>query len=146
MRHSFDLERFVEAQDRDGTYDAAVNELAAGRKRSHWMWFVFPQLRGLGSSPMADRYGIASRDEAVAYLGHDVLGPRLHRCARLVTQSGARSADALMGSIDGLKLRSSTTLFAQAAGTAENADFVAVLDQYFGGEPDPMTLRLLGQS
>ena len=145
MRDSVDLERFVEAQDRDGTYDAAVNELASGRKRSHWMWFVFPQLRGLGSSPMADRYGIASRDEAVAYLGHAVLGPRLHRCARLVVESGAGSAQELMGLVDGLKLRSSTTLFAEAAGAPENADFVAVLDEYFGGEPDPMTLRLLGR-
>lgn len=141
MTDPYDLHRFVEAQDRGGSFDAAVRELGAGRKTSHWMWFVFPQLRGLGSSPMADRYGIGSRDEAVAYLAHDVLGPRLHRCARLVTASGTATADALMGHVDALKLRSSMTLFADAA--ADDADFVAVLDAYYGGEPDPRTLQLL---
>jgi uncharacterized protein (DUF1810 family) len=142
MTDPHDLARFVEAQDRAGTYDAAVRELRAGRKTSHWMWFVFPQLRGLGASAMAVRYGVASLDEATAYLAHDVLGPRLHRCAQLVARSGAVTAEALMGSIDAQKLRSSMTLFAEAADDDRN--FVAVLDEYFGGERDALTLEKLG--
>ncbi|BBZ28698.1 calpastatin [Mycolicibacterium madagascariense] len=145
MADAHDLQRFVDAQDRGGTYDAAVAELRSGRKRSHWMWFVFPQLRGLGRTETATYYGIGSRDEAVAYLAHDVLGPRLRRCAQLVASSGAPTAEQLMGHVDGLKLRSSMTLFAEAAGDVGDAgDFVAVLEKYYGGEPDPMTLRLLG--
>lgn len=141
MAAPFDLERFVDAQEREGVYDSAVAELSAGRKVSHWVWFVFPQLRGLGTSMMADRYGIESRDEAVAYLAHDVLGPRLRRCSQLVTRSGAVTAQALMGSVDALKLQSSMTLFAEVA--ADDADFAAVLDEYYGGERDPKTLELL---
>jgi uncharacterized protein (DUF1810 family) len=141
MAAAFDLERFVDAQERGGVYDSAVAELRAGRKISHWVWFVFPQLRGLGTSVMADRFGIESRDEAVAYLAHDVLGPRLHRCSQLVTRSGAVTAQALMGSVDALKLRSSMTLFAEV--TADAGDFVAVLDEYYGGEREPKTLELL---
>jgi uncharacterized protein (DUF1810 family) len=141
MADPHDLLRFTSAQDRNGTYDAAVRELSAGRKASHWMWFIFPQLRGLGSSAMADRYGIGSRAEATAYLAHDVLGPRLRHCARLVANSGAVTAQALMGSVDALKLKSSMTLFAEVAD--DDADFVAVLDRYYDGERDPRTLELL---
>lgn len=141
MADPYDLERFVDAQNRDGNYDAAVEEMRTGRKTSHWVWFVFPQLRGLGSSMLADRYGIGSRDEAAAYLAHELLGPRLRRCAQLVTRSGAVTAQALMGSVDALKLRSSMTLFAEA--TDDDRDFVAVLDRYYGGERDPATLQIL---
>jgi uncharacterized protein (DUF1810 family) len=141
MDDPFDLARFVEAQDRDGVYDAAMRELRAGRKSSHWMWFVFPQLRGLGRTDTAIRYGIASRDEAVAYLAHDVLGPRLRRGAGLVVRSGAVTADALMGHVDAMKLRSSMTLFAEIADG--DRDFVAVLDAYYGGERDPLTVEML---
>ncbi|MBW0013021.1 DUF1810 domain-containing protein [Mycobacterium sp.] len=137
----FDLKRFVDAQDR--VYDDVVDELRAGRKRSHWMWFVFPQLRGLGSSPMADRYGIASVDEARAYLRHDLLGPRLRECTRLVNEVQGRSAKQIFGSPDDLKLRSSMTLFARAA--EDNADFVALLDTYYGGEEDPVTAARLAR-
>ena len=137
----FDLKRFVDAQDR--VYDDVVDELRAGRKRSHWMWFVFPQLRGLGSSPMADRYDIASVDEARAYLRHDLLGPRLRECTRLVNEVQGRSAKQIFGSPDDLKLRSSMTLFARAA--EDNADFVALLDTYYGGEEDPVTAARLAR-
>jgi uncharacterized protein (DUF1810 family) len=139
MDDSHDLQRFVDAQD--PVFDTVVSELRAGRKQSHWMWFVFPQIKGLGRTTMAERYAIASRDEAAAYLAHDVLGPRLRRCARLVTQSGAVTAQALMGSVDALKLRSSMTLFAEVAD--DDADFVAVLERYYGGERDAMTLERL---
>ncbi len=138
------LQRFVDAQDANGTYAAAVRELSAGRKTSHWMWFVFPQLRGLGRSPMAERYGIASRAEAVDYLAHDVLGPRLLRCAQLVVASGATTARELMGGeLDALKLQSSMTLFAEVAGAEQGGDFGAVLDKYFAAQRDPQTLRML---
>jgi len=133
------LERFVEAQQ--PVLDAVLAELRAGRKRSHWMWFVFPQLRGLGRTPTAEFYGIASRAEASAYLAHDVLGPRLRECARLVVASDAVSADALMGQVDALKLRSSMTLFAEVA--EDDRDFVAVLETFYGGERDAKTLGLL---
>jgi uncharacterized protein (DUF1810 family) len=116
-------------------------ELAAGRKRSHWMWFVFPQLRGLGSSPTAMRFAISSADEARAYLEHELLGPRLRECARLVSQIEGRSAEDIFGWPDDLKLRSSMTLFARASD--DNADFVAVLDKFYGGEQDPATLARL---
>jgi uncharacterized protein (DUF1810 family) len=141
MSDSYDLERFITAQQRGDSYEAAVRELHAGHKTSHWMWFVFPQLRGLGRSAMAERYGIASRAEAVAYLDHDRLGPRLRRCAGLVVRSGAVTARALMGYPDDLKLHSSMTLFAEVAD--DDRDFVAVLDKYFRGERDPETRRLL---
>jgi uncharacterized protein (DUF1810 family) len=141
MADPHDLARFVEAQNRGGTYEAAVRELRAGRKTSHWMWFVFPQLRGLGHTVMAERYGIGSTDEAAAYLAHDVLGPRLRQCAKLVASSGAVTAEALMGHTDALKLRSSMTLF--AAVTDDDHDFVAVLDKYYAGTRDPETLRML---
>ena len=135
----FDLTRFVDAQA--PMYGTVVDELRAGRKLSHWMWFVFPQLRGLGSSPMAARYGIASLDEARAYLDHDLLGPRLHECARLVNQVQGRSIGEIFGSPDDLKLCSSMTLFACA--TKQNEDFLALLTRYYRGEHDPVTLAQL---
>jgi uncharacterized protein (DUF1810 family) len=131
----FDLKRFVRAQA--AVYRNAVDELRDGRKRTHWMWFVFPQLRGLGSSPMAARYGISSLDEARAYLAHDLLGPRLHECTRLVNQVQGRSITEIFGWPDDLKLCSSMTLFARAA--PGEPVFRQVLDQYFGGQPDSAT-------
>src|SRR3954470_20063772 len=135
----FDLQRFVDAQDR--VYDTVVGELRGGRKRSHWMWFVFPQLRGLGSSPTAVRFAIASIDEARAYLDHELLGPRLRECAGLVTRIDERTAEEIFGWPDDMKLRSSMTLFARAGD--DNADFVAVLDKFYGGEEDLATLARL---
>jgi uncharacterized protein (DUF1810 family) len=134
-----DLERFVSAQD--GTYPQALAELTAGRKRSHWMWFVFPQLRGLGASPTAQHYAIADLDEARAYLDHPVLGPRLREAAAALLGVPAGSATDILGYPDDLKLRSSMTLFAAAA--ADPAVFQAVLDRYYDG-PDQRTLDLLG--
>ena len=135
----FDLERFVTAQE--PVYRDVVAELRDGRKRSHWMWFVFPQLRGLGGSAMAARYAISSLEEAVAYLRHPVLGPRLHECTRLVNGVQGRSVGEIFGSPDDLKLCSSMTLFARA--TDDNADFVAVLDNFYDGGRDERTLELL---
>lgn len=140
MADPYDLERFVEAQD--PVYAGVVDELRAGRKRSHWMWFVFPQLRELGRSPAAMHYGIGSRDEAAAYLAHDVLGPRLRECARLVAAVEGSSAERVMGHVDALKLRSSMTLFATVAD--DDRDFVAVLERFYDGERDPLTMELLG--
>jgi uncharacterized protein (DUF1810 family) len=136
-----DLQRFIEAQDRGGAYASAVEELGRGRKHSHWMWFVFPQLRGLGSSPMAVRYGIASLEEARAYLAHPVLGPRLLECAEILAGSGESNATEILGSIDAVKLRSSMTLF--AAADPDQPVFVRVLERFFGGAPDPRTLDRL---
>lgn len=135
----FDLQRFVDAQE--PVYGEVLGELHSGRKRSHWIWFVFPQLRGLGRSPTAQRFGISSLDEARAYLEHDVLGPRLRECARLVAQIEGRSADEIFGWPDNLKVRSSMTLFAHA--TDDNAEFRAVLDKFYDGEDDPATVELL---
>ena len=135
----FDLKRFVDAQA--PVYRDVVEELRAGRKRSHWMWFVFPQLLGLGDSPMAVRYGISSLEEAAAYLRHELLGPRLHECTRLVNQVQARSIGEIFGSPDDLKLCSSMTLFARA--TDDNHDFVALLDKYYDGKQDPLTIMRL---
>ncbi len=138
----FDLERFVDAQDRDGTFDRAVAELTAGRKQSHWMWFVFPQLAGLGHSPTARRYAVSSLAEAVAYTRHPVLGPRLVRCASLLGDHPGSTATDILGAVDAAKLRSSMTLFARAA--PDEVAFPGVLDRYFGGVPDPRTEALLG--
>lgn len=135
----FALARFVDAQA--PVYDTVVGELRGGRKRSHWMWFVFPQLRGLGNSPTAVRFGISSVDEARAYLAHELLGPRLRECARLVARIEGRTADQIFGWPDDMKLRSSMTLFARASD--DNADFLAVLDKLFNGEEDPATLARL---
>jgi uncharacterized protein (DUF1810 family) len=137
----FGLDRFVAAQDRGGTYEAAVAELRAGRKRSHWMWFVFPQVAGLGQSPMSQRYAISSLAEARAYLAHPILGTRLIESARIVLGREGRSASDIFGGIDAIKLRSSMTLFARA--DPDNPAFGEVLEKYFGGVPDEATDRLL---
>jgi uncharacterized protein (DUF1810 family) len=142
MADPYDLARFVEAQE--PVYRTVVEELRSGRKRSHWMWFVFPQLRELGRSPTAVHYGIGSRDEAVAYLDHDTLGSRLRECARLVAAVDDSSIEQVMGHVDALKLRSSMTLFANA--TDDDRDFLDVLKRHYGGEPDPLTVELLGPS
>jgi uncharacterized protein (DUF1810 family) len=136
---SDDLGRFVGAQA--GVYDRALAELRAGRKRSHWMWFVFPQIAGLGSSPTARRYAIASLREARAYLAHPVLGPRLVECASALLEVEGRTAGEILGHPDELKLRSSMTLFAHA--DPAQPVFRAVLDQYFGGQEDEATTARL---
>lgn len=139
MADIYDLERFVRAQDpvlRD-----VLAELKAGRKASHWMWFVFPQIAGLGASPMAQRYAIGTPAEAEAYLRHAVLGPRLLECTGLVNRVEGRSIGAIFGSPDDMKFRSSMTLFGRAA-PAEPA-FKAALDKHFGGAEDPATLKIL---
>jgi uncharacterized protein (DUF1810 family) len=133
-----DLERFVTAQA--GVWDTALAELRAGRKRTHWMWFVFPQIAGLGSSPTAQRYALRGLDEARAYLAHPVLGPRLREASRAVLDVEGRSAEQILGHPDDLKLRSSMTLFARAAD--DPAVFEAVLERYYDG-PDPRTEALL---
>jgi uncharacterized protein (DUF1810 family) len=138
---AFSLERFVRAQT--GVYDRALAELQAGRKRSHWMWFVFPQIDGLGRSEMARRYALSGLDEGRAYLAHPTLGPRLSEAAQAILDSGARSARALLGTPDDLKLRSSMTLFEAAAGP-DAEPFASVLDRFYAGERDPRTLDLLG--
>ncbi|WP_431240392.1 DUF1810 domain-containing protein [Mycolicibacterium aichiense] len=135
----FDLQRFIDAQDR--VYHQVLAELRAGAKRSHWIWFIFPQLGALGSSSTAKRFGISSLAEAQAYLAHPVLGARLRECARLVTAIEGRTKDQIFGLPDNLKVCSSMTLFEQA--TDDNADFVAVLDRFYGGERDARTLELL---
>ncbi len=134
----FDLRRFVEAQD--PVLAEVRAELAAGRKTSHWMWFVFPQLKGLGRSGMAQHYGIASAEEARAYWAHPLLGQRLRDCTQLVLAVEGRSAHAIFGSPDDLKFRSCLTLFAQATGEPL---FTRALAKYFDGRPDEATLRLL---
>jgi uncharacterized protein (DUF1810 family) len=139
MSDPHDLNRFVEAQA--GTYETALAELANGRKRTHWMWFVFPQLQGLGFSAMANRYAIRSSAEARAYLDHPILGPRLIRCAEALLAVNDTSAAHILGAPDDLKLRSSATLFAsvEPAGSV----FERLLDKYFGRVPDEKTLLLL---
>jgi uncharacterized protein (DUF1810 family) len=136
------LDRFVAAQNQADTFATAVAELRAGAKRSHWMWFVFPQITGLGQSPTSRRYAIASLEEARAYLAHPVLGPRLIECARILCELEGKTAQDVFGGIDAIKLRSSMTLFARA--DPSNPVFGQVLDAYFGGIPDEATERLLG--
>ncbi|MDT4946773.1 MAG: hypothetical protein QOH14_3506 [Pseudonocardiales bacterium] len=136
-----DLERFVQAQDAGGTFERAVAELRQGRKVGHWMWFVFPQIAGLGYSATSQRYAIAGLDEARAYLDHPVLGPRLVECAAALTTTGERSATEIFGEVDAQKLRSSMTLFSRAA--PDEPVFARVLDRYFGREADPETERRL---
>jgi uncharacterized protein (DUF1810 family) len=135
----FELERFVEAQT--PIYGRALAELQQGRKESHWMWFVFPQVAGLGSSPAARRYAIASVAEARAYIAHIVLGPRLYECTQAVLRHRGLGADAIFGPVDALKLRSSMTLFEAAADDPRL--FAAVLTGFYGGERDGATLRRL---
>ena len=136
----FDLARFVQAQEH--AYARALAELRSGRKRSHWMWYIFPQMRGLGTSPLSRQYGISSRAEASAYLRHPVLGPRLVECASAVLATGGASATDILGSPDDRKLRSSATLFAQVADRP--SVFGEILETFYGGVPDAATLRLLG--
>ena len=137
------LHRFLDAQAT--TYPQARSELARGEKRSHWMWFIFPQIRGLGSSPTAQRFAIADRSEALAYLAHPILGPRLRECTALVNAVENRSLDQIFGYPDDLKFHSSITLFSSVAPdpSGEDAVFTAALDQYFAGQPDPATLARL---
>jgi uncharacterized protein (DUF1810 family) len=137
---AYDLGRFVEAQE--GVYPRALAELQAAAKRSHWMWFIFPQIAGLGSSPMAQRYAIGSLGEARAYLDHPLLGARLRACTAAVNAASGRSAHAIFGSPDDMKFRSSLTLFARAA--PDEPVFAEALARYFGGAPDPLTLAKLG--
>ncbi len=144
MADRFDLERFVTAQDRGGTYERVLAELRNGLKASHWMWYVFPQIAGLGSSPMSRMYAISSLDEARAYLEHPVLGPRLRECAGIVAATDGLDAEGIFGWIDALKLRSSTTLFHRAA-PAETV-FSSVLEKFFDGQPDPETDRILNSA
>lgn len=134
----YDLNRFVQAQAAD--YDTALSELRAGQKRSHWMWYVFPQLEGLGQSAMSRRYSIKSAAEAKAYLDHPVLGARLRECVTVLNGLKGRSAHDIFGSPDDLKLRSCATLFAHVSG---EKIFTDVLEKYFDGEQDEQTLRLL---
>jgi uncharacterized protein (DUF1810 family) len=140
MEHQ-DLQRFVEAQDSGSTYERALEELRQGRKTSHWMWFVFPQLAGLGRSEMSRRYAIASLAEARASCEHPVLGPRMIECCKALLSHQGRSAEQILGGIDAIKLRSSMTLFARAA--ARPQVFEEVLDRYFDGGADAATERLL---
>ena len=134
---SHDLERFVRAQDDRGTYDQALRELRAGRKTSHWMWFVFPQVAGLGRSEMAQAYAISGTDEARAYLDHPVLGERLRECCRALLDLDTDDAEQVLGGIDAVKLRSSMTLFARA--DPDERLFTEVLEKFFGGEADAAT-------
>jgi uncharacterized protein (DUF1810 family) len=142
MHDRSSLTRFEIAQDEAGAHERAVAELIAGRKTSHWMWFVFPQLAGLGRSPMSRTYAISSLVEAKAYLEHPVLGPRLIECTRILTQLSGRTACEIFGTTDALKLRSSMTLFAHAAAPNDSL-FRQVLTEYFGGTADAVTERLL---
>jgi uncharacterized protein (DUF1810 family) len=135
----FDLDRFLQAQE--PIYDTALMEIRQGAKRSHWMWFIFPQLAGLGSSVMAQRYAISSLDEARAYLSHPVLGARYRQCISTLEDIPYNNAEAVFGPVDAMKLRSSLTLFEQASGEAL---FERALQRWFGGD-DPATLRLLGR-
>jgi uncharacterized protein (DUF1810 family) len=133
----YDLQRFVAAQDAGGTYDRATAELRRGRKTGHWMWFIFPQIAGLGYSPASRTYAITSLAEARAYLAHPVLGARLVECARILTRVSGRTAEQILGEVDALKLRSSVTLFMHAA--PGEPVFRQVLDEYFDGVPDSAT-------
>ena len=142
MDDPFELQRFVDAQD--PVIDEVRGELRTGRKRSHWMWFVFPQLKGLGASAMAQHYGIASLEEAQAYLAHPVLGPRLRECCALMLGVPGRSAHEILGSPDDMKLRSCVTLFRAAAPGEEL--FQRCLDRFYAGQPDARTLELLSTS
>jgi uncharacterized protein (DUF1810 family) len=137
----FRLDRYVEAQDSGGTYDSAVAELRAGRKQSHWMWFVFPQIAGLGRSPTAQHFAVSGLDEARAYLAHPVLGPRLVESAQALLDQSARDPVAVLGAIDAQKLRSSMTLFSRVA--PDEPVFARVLDEFFGGVADEATTSRL---
>lgn len=137
----FGLERFVAAQER--MYDAAIRELRAATKKSHWIWYIFPQVAGLGSSAMSHHYAIRSKEEAAAYLAHPVLGPRLAECANALLAHTGKSAEEIMGFPDDLKLRSSMTLF--TAVSEKNSPFQAVLDRFYAGKPDVLTEHYLAE-
>ena len=137
---AFDLGRFRDAQD--GVYDGVLKELRHGQKTGHWIWFVFPQIAGLGSSSLSRLYSIASLDEARAYLADPILGARLRECAAIVLATNGRTADEIFGSLDAMKLRSCMTLFHRAA--PDEPVFAQVLDHYFDGAPDAATDALLG--
>lgn len=139
MDDPYDLQRFVDAQN--PVYDRVLSELRDGRKRTHWMWFVFPQIAGLGSSQLARKFAISSLAEASAYLAHPILAPRLIECTALVSQVEGRSIEQIFGYPDDLKFRSSMTLFAHA--TANNQVFIDALQRHFGGEFDPATIARL---
>jgi uncharacterized protein (DUF1810 family) len=139
MEDPYNLQRFIDAQS--GVFGQALAELRSGRKRSHWMWFIFPQIAGLGRSETARRFAIASRLEAQEYLRHGILGPRLVDCARAVCRVEGRSAYEIFGSPDDLKFRSSMTLFAEVAG--DEGIFAEALRKYFDGRPDGVTLAAL---
>jgi uncharacterized protein (DUF1810 family) len=139
MDDRFQLQRFVDAQQ--PVYEAVLNELHAGRKRSHWMWFIFPQISGLGRSATAQTFAVSSLAEAVAYLAHPTLGSRLRECSVLVASIEGRSVDEIFDYPDDLKFHSSMTLFAQAA--PQEPIFAACLQKYFGGQPDPRTIARL---
>lgn len=139
MIDPYDLQRFIDAQN--PVYDNVCAELRAGRKKSHWMWFVFPQIEGLGSSPLARKFAISSLAEAAAYLAHPILGPRLVECTRLVNLVEGRPIEQVFGYPDDLKFSSSMTLFARA--TPENGVFIDALKKYFIGQFDPATLARL---
>jgi uncharacterized protein (DUF1810 family) len=139
-RIPFDLDRFMAAQE--GVYERALGELRTGRKLTHWMWYIFPQVAGLGTSAMARKYAIGSRAEAEAYLAHPVLGPRLVACAEALLSVTGRTSHEIMGSPDDVKLRSSMTLFAALAGS--NSPFRAVLDRYYAGQLDERTVAWCG--
>ena len=140
MTDPFDLQRFVDAQA--PVYQRVLAELGQGEKQSHWIWYIFPQLAGLGHSPMAQRYALRSREEAVAYLGHGVLGPRLRQCTALVNAVEGRTILEILGSPDDLKFRSSMTLFGAVSSEPE---FAAAIAKFYGGEPDRKTLELLAR-
>jgi len=141
MDEDFDLERFVAAQE--DSYETALGEIRRGRKRSHWMWYVFPQFAGLGSSGAARHYAIRSLDEARAYLAHPLLGPRLRACVEALQDLEHGPVEAVFGVLDALKLRSSLTLFAEASGERL---FDAAIERWFDGRRDEATLRLLGRT
>lgn len=137
-----DLDRFVVAQDEHATYARALSELRAGRKTSHWMWFVFPQVSGLGQSATAKQFELDGLDEARAYLDHEVLGPRLLECCRALLELEGATAEQVLGAVDAMKLRSSMTLFARA--DPDERVFPDVLDRFYDGSVDERTIRLLG--
>jgi len=141
MTNIYNLQRFLDAQE--GVYDTVLQELRAGRKSSHWIWFIFPQIAGLGHSAMAQQFAIGSLDEAKAYLQHPLLGPRLRACTQLVLDVNGRSAEEIFGYPDHLKFRSCMTLFLTAA--TDNTIFNDALLKYFDGKPDQSTLDILAQ-
>jgi uncharacterized protein (DUF1810 family) len=140
MNDPYDLDRFVRAQDLEASYERACEELRCGHKTGHWMWFIFPQIAGLGQSPTSKQYAISSLEEAKAYLMHPILGPRLLECANGIAATENRSAPQILGDVDAQKLRSSMTLFLKAA--PECVVFMQVLNRYFSGIPDPLTEEL----